>query len=299
MFPRNTQAMLINRQEKRGEDSFSERRYPGNRKSRKRFFYVRAVLALILACVANCAFAGSDVTDKDQQQAALRTLMGKNPAPADSVKGLALAPWAHGPSVSGPLWIVAALVQLPNDDVEAELWTGILTRDEQGFHLLASDRSERVDTSPLLWNADLKTDLVPYRISDRETAFGVRFDNNYTSTAHSDTTEILSLYRYADDRVMPIFTALTDWSTYDKDGANDCVNKKAGKGRNPSDAQQSACDAENTEEVHYVLSFSPHTTNGYHDLVVRSRGKTASGKSARFTWKDGTYQPRRFEGNWH
>ncbi|WP_419687771.1 hypothetical protein ACN22W_26825 [Burkholderia theae] len=291
--------MLINRQEQCEEESSSGQRYPGERKSRKRHFYVPTALALILALVANCSFAESDVSDTDQQQAALRTLMGKNPAPADSVKGLALAPWAHGPSMSGPLWIVAALVQRPNDDVEAALWTGILTRDEQGFHLLASDRSERVDTSPLLWNASLAMDLVPYRISDRETAFGVRFDNNYTSTAHSDTTEILSLYRYAEGRVTPIFTALTDWSTYDKDEASDCVKKKAGKGTNSSDARQDACDAESTTEAHYVLSFSPHTTNGYHDLLVRPRGKAASGKSARFTWNNGTYQPRRFTGDWH
>jgi hypothetical protein len=290
--------MLINMQEKCGEDSSSRQRYPGNRKSKKRHFYMQPVLALILALVANCTFAGSDVSDKDQQQAALRTLMSKNPAPADSVKGLALAPWAHGPSISGPLWVVAALIQR-SDDVEAELWTGILTRDEQGFHLLASDRSERVDTSPLLWNSSLTMDLVPYRISDQETAFGVRFDNNYTSTAHSDMTEILSLYRYADAHVTPIFTALTDWSTYDKDGAKDCVEKKAGKGRDPSDAQQDACDAENTTEVHYVLSFSPHMTNGHYDLLVRTKGKAALGKSARFTWNERTYQPRRFIGDWH
>ena len=101
--------------------------------------------------------------------------MGKNPAPADSVKGVALAQWTHGPSNSGPLWVTAALVQRPSEDVEAALWTGILTRDAHGFHLLASDRSERVDTSPMLWNASLTMDLVPYRISDQETAFGVRF----------------------------------------------------------------------------------------------------------------------------
>ncbi|WP_175997424.1 hypothetical protein [Burkholderia stabilis] len=294
--------MWIDRQEKCGEASPAEQRYSRDSKRRKRCIYMQMVPALMLAFAAHCAFAGSDVndvSDKDQQQAALRTLIGKNPAPADSVKGLALAQWTHGPSSAGPLWVVAALVQRPSDDVDAQLWTGVLNRDGQGFHLLASDRSERVDTSPMLWNASLTMDLVPYRISDQETAFGVRFDNNYTSTSHSDTTEILSLYRYADGRVTPVFTALTDWSTYDKDEAGDCVTKKAGKGREPSDAQQSACDAENTTEVHYVLSFSPHTTNGYHDLLVRPRGKAASGKPARFTWKDGTYQPRRFAGDGH
>ncbi|WP_423368521.1 hypothetical protein [Burkholderia sp. LMG 32019] len=289
--------MLIGTQEKRGEGSSFGRRSSGARKSRKLNFYVQTVLALVLALVAHCTFAASDVTDNDQQQAALRTLMGTAPAPADSVKGVALSPWAHGPSASGPLWVVAALVQRPTDNVDAELWTGVLTRDGQGFHLLASDRSERVDTSPMLWNVFLTMDVIPYRVSAQETAFGVRFNNNYTSTAHSDSTGILSLYRYADARVMPIFTATTDWSTYDKDGAAECVAEKVGKGKDPGDARQDACDAENTTEVHYVLSFSPHMTNGHYDLLVRPKGKAGSGKSARFTWNGKTYQPRRFTGD--
>ncbi|WP_412528117.1 hypothetical protein [Burkholderia lata] len=275
------------------------RRYQGIRKDKKRYFRVQTVLAFILALVAHCTFAASDVNDSDQQQAALRTLMSKDPAPSDSVKGVALSPWAHGPSASGPLWVVAALVQRSTDNDDAELWTGVLTRDGEGFRLLASDRSERVDTSPMLWSVFLTMDVIPYRISAQETAFGVRFNNNYTSTAHSDSTEMLSLYRYADARVMPIFTAMTDQSIYDKDAAAECVAEKAGKGKNPGDAQQDACDAENTTEVHYVLSFSPHMTNGHYDLVVRPKGKAASGKSARFAWNGKTYQPRRFAGDWH
>ncbi|WP_175719538.1 hypothetical protein [Burkholderia anthina] len=290
--------MLIDRHEKCEAGPSSARRYSRDCTSRKRHVCVRTALALTLALVAHHAFAASDTSGQDQQ-AALLALMGKHPAPAESVKGAALAKWMHGPSNAGPLWVVAALIQRSNEDVEAALWTGVLTRDEHGFHLLASDRSERVDTSPMLWNASLTMDLVPYRISDQETAFGVRFDNNYTSTAHSDTTEMLSLYRYADARVTPVFTALTDWSTYDKDGARDCTEKKAGKGKDPSDAQQDACDADNTTAVHYAVSFSPRKTNGHYDLLVRPKGNAALGKPARFTWRDGTYQPRRFTGDWH
>ena len=275
------------------------RRYQGIRKDKKRYFRIQTVLAFILALVAHCAFAASDVNDGDQQQAALRTLMGNDPAPSDSVKGVALSPWAHGPSASGPLWVVSALVQRSTDNDDAELWTGVLTRDGQGFRLLASDRSERVDTSPMLWSEFLTMDVIPYRISAQETAFGVRFNNNYTSTSHSDSTEMLSLYRYTDARVTPIFTAVTDWSTYDKDGAAECVAEKAGKGKDSGDARQDACDAENTTEVHYVLSFSPHMTNGHYDLLVRPKGKAASGKAARFAWNERTYQPRRFTGDGH
>ncbi|HDR9481373.1 TPA: hypothetical protein QDC20_003712 [Burkholderia aenigmatica] len=290
--------MLIGSQEKYGEESSAKRQCSGKSKGTKNHFYAQTVLSLIFALVAHCTFAANDVSDEAQQQAALRTLMGKDPAPSDSVKSVALSPWAHGPSASGLLWVVSALVQRSTENVDAELWTGVLTRDEQGFRLLASDRSERVETSPMLWNASLTMDVIPYRISAQETAFGVRFNNNYTSTSHSDSTEILSLYRYADARVTPIFTATTDWWTYDKDGAETCVTEKAGKGKGPDDARQDACDAENTEEVHYVLSFSSRITNGHYDLLVRPKGKAASGKSARFTWNERTYLPRRFAGDW-
>ncbi len=291
--------MLSGMQEACGAESSPELQCAGDRTGRKRRFYAQTVLTLVLALVAHATFAASGVSDDDQQQAALHTLMRNDPAPSDSVQGVALSPWAHGPSASGPLWVVAALVQRSTENVDAELWTGVLTRDGQGFHLLASDRSEHVDTSPLLWNPSLTMDVIPYRINAQETAFGVRFNNNYTSTAHSDSTEMLSLYRYADARVIPIFTAMTDWSTYDKEAAAECVEEKAGKGKNPGDAQQDACAAENTTEAHYVLSFSPHMTNGHYDLVVRPKGKAASGKSTRFTWNGKTYQPRRFAGDGH
>lgn len=294
--------MLSGMREVCGAESSPGRPCAGDRTGRKGRLCAQTVLTLVLALGAHGTFAASDVSDDDQQQAALRTMMANNPAPADSVKGVALSPWAHGPSASGPLWVVSALVQRSTENVDAELWTGVLTRDGQGFHLLASDRSERVDTSPLLWNPSLTMDVIPYRVSAQETAFGVRFNDNYTSTSHSDSTEILSLYRYADARVMPIFTATTDWWTYDKDGAAACVEEKAGKmgkGKNPGDAQQDACDAENTTEVRSVLSFSPRMTNAHYDLVVRPKGKAASGKSARFTWNGKTYQPRRFAGDWH
>ncbi|KVA65762.1 hypothetical protein [Burkholderia cepacia] len=290
-------AMLIGMQEARGDASSFGRRYSRVRGSRRLGFSIQTVLTLVLALVAHCAFASSNVTDDEQQQAALRTLMGTDPAPADSVKGVALSPWAHGPSASGPLWVVAALVQRPTETVDAELWTGVLTRDGQGFRLLASDRSERVDTSPMLWSPFLAMDVIPYRISAQETAFGVLFGNNYTSTAHSDSTGILNLYRYRDGRVTPVFSALTDWSTYDKDGAAECEEKNDGKRGKPGDAQQDSCDAENTTETHYVLSFSPHMTNGHYDLLVRPKGKAGAGKSARFTWNGNTYQPRRFTGD--
>ena len=296
MFAGNILVMLIDRQENWRRDSFSRQQYPCDRKGRKFLFCLLTMLALLLAFGANSTFAANDTDDDGRQQAALRALMARNPAPADTVKGVALAPWTHGPSSSGPLWVVAALVQLSDEHVDAQLWTGVLTHDDHGFRLLVSNRSERVDTSPLLWNASLTMDVIPYRISDQETAFGVRFNNNYSSTAHSDTTEILSLYRYADAQLVPVFSALTDSSTYDKSGVEDCVEKKARKGKDPSDAQQAACDAENTTEAHYVLSFSPHMTNGHYDLLVRPKGTATAGKGARFTWSGLTYQPRQFLG---
>ena len=137
-------------QENDGEDASSGRRYPRIRKSKSRHFYVRAVLAFILVFVANCTFAASDLSDNDQKQAALRALMGKDPAPAESVKGIALSPWAHGASSTAPLWVGSALVQRSTEDGDAGLWPGVLTPDGPAVRPLARYRSARVAPSPQL-----------------------------------------------------------------------------------------------------------------------------------------------------
>lgn len=101
-------------------------------------------------------------------------------------------------------------------------------------------------------------DLIPYRISAQETAFGVRIHGDYNSTAHSDAEEQVSLYRLAGSTLTPIFTALTYSSSLDKDAMASCATNKAGQGHQPSDAQEEACEGEITREQRYVLIFSPH-----------------------------------------
>ncbi len=260
-----------------------------------------ALLFIVLAVTCLPALAAStDRASQAQQQAALHALAGQDMPEAASIKGVALAPWTHGPTGAGPLWVVAALILPPGDDAAVQLWTGVLRQDGDGFQLLADDRSERPDTSPMPWSLDVRLDLIPYRISAQETAFGVRFSNSYDSTAHSDYQEQLSLYRYAGQALTPIFTALTDTSTYDKDGVQSCTQDKAGAGKEPSEAQQDACDRENTVEAHYVLAFGNQTHQDHYDLLVRAKpGSTASAKARaglRFTWNGKTYAPRTFDG---
>ncbi|MFZ0872278.1 MAG: hypothetical protein WAM90_16320 [Rhodanobacter sp.] len=267
---------------------------------RKQGRRVRFLCSMALGCAlifgALGACAADELSDAGQQQAALHALMGKNHVAPDSVKGIALAPWTHGPTNAGAVWVVAALVQPPGDDNEPQLWTGVLSRDGQGFHLLAGDRSERVEPEPILWNPSIALDLIAYRINDQETAFGVRFDNAYSSTAHSDTQEVLSLYRYAGGALTPIFTALTDRYMYDRSGAEDCAQEKAGTDKQPTEDRQNDCDAANTTEQHYVVSFSRHITHGYYDLLLRPKGRhAASDKSVGAVWNGKGYQPRRFD----
>ena len=270
----------------------------GRRQGHRLRFLCRMALGCALIFGAFGACAADEVSDASQQQAALRALMGKSPATPDSIKGIALAPWTHGPTNAGAVWVVAALVQPPGDDSEPQLWTGVLSRDGRGFHLLAGDRSERVEPEPILWNSSVTLDLIAYRVNDQENAFGVRFDNAYTSTAHSNTQEVLSLYRYADGAVTPIFTALTDRYLYDRSSAQDCAQEKAGTGKQPTENQQDDCDVANTTEQHYVVSFSRHITHGYYDLLLHPKGKhAASNKSLSAVWNGKSYQPRRFDGD--
>ncbi|WP_266156935.1 hypothetical protein [Dyella silvatica] len=255
------------------------------------------VFALLLV-TSTCQVTAAEVVGDDRQQAALSALMDGRPPAVDSVKSIALAPWPHAPADAGALWVVAALVQSPGSEGDVQLWTGVLRRDGENFRLLAKDHSEHIDSMPLLWNPGVMLDLIPYRISAQETAFGVRINGSYNSTAHSDAEERVSLYRFAGSSLTPVFTALTYSSSFDKDAIAACAQDKAGQGHEPSDAQQQACEREIVSEQRYVLIFSPQATKGYYDVIMRAAaGQPAAAKAARSRWNGQSYAPRRFDGD--
>ncbi|WP_423383657.1 hypothetical protein [Burkholderia sp. LMG 32019] len=210
-----------------------------------------------------------------------------------------LARWSNAPTDSGDVWIIAALLHESNQDGPDQIRAGVLRRDGHVFHLIARSSPEKLHefASPS-WNPSLQLDLIPYRISPQETAFGVRILDSYNSTSHSDNSGVIDLYRFKGNTLTLIFSALTSWSTYDKVGAADCTHHLAGVGKEPNDAQQAQCDGENTVDQEYVLAFIPNMTLGHYDLSIRTRStKNAPGKGIkRVVWNGTTYKPQTFEG---
>ncbi|WP_157648443.1 hypothetical protein [Burkholderia ubonensis] len=250
-----------------------------------------ALLIIRPACAA-------DTVDPQNKADALTALIGRANA-ADVTDSVVLARWAHAPADSGDVWVVAALLPVPHDDNRRELWTGVLRRTGHDFHLLARSSHEKLDDFGFPpWHLSLQLDLIPYRISMQETAFGVRILDDYNSTAHSDNYEAINLYRFSGSALTPIFSALTSSSIYDKVGAEDCAQKLAGTAKAPTGDQEAGCDSENTSNEEYVLGFSPNMTLGHYDLLIRTRATQAkTGKTVkRAVWDGTSYKPRSFQG---
>ncbi|WP_414445360.1 hypothetical protein [Burkholderia sp. 22PA0106] len=259
---------------------------------------IRACLLMLPALVAAPTHAAEPATPA-QLGAALSALLG-HPAPLPDGDGqVVLAPWPHAPAGSGDAWVVAALLPAPNGDHAPDLWAGVLSRQGDGFRLLASSTHGAIDDfSWPIWHPSLQLDLIPYPLSANDTAFGVRVLDDYTSTAHSDAYAAIRLYHLNGAALAPVFDALTSMSSYDKDEAAQCVQHATHGKHDPTEAQQADCDADATTSGSYLLAFSPAQTRGHFDLLVRTR--PAKGQPPRLVkrakWDGNGYQPRVFDG---
>lgn len=256
------------------------------------------LLSLCALLVVRSAYAADTVDPQDKAEA-LTALIGHAVNTADVTDSVVLARWLRAPIDSGDAWVVAALFLVPDNDNRGEMWTGVLRRTGHVFHLLARSTHEKLDDFGFPpWHPSLQLDLIPYRISAQETAFGVRILDDYSSTGHSDNYEAIRLYRFNGSALTPIFSALTSSSIYDKVGAADCEQRLAGTGKVPTDEQESGCDSANTGGEKYALAFSPNMTLGHYDLLIRTRGTQAkSGRAVkRAVWNGTTYQPHSFQG---
>lgn len=118
--------------------------------ARMAWMRLRFLLLMLWLAISIGQATATEAADDAEQQAALVALMGSHSLAADSVKGIALAPWGHAPANVGAPWVVAALVQPPGSEGDVQVWTGVLRRDGKDFHLLANDHSEHIDSMPLL-----------------------------------------------------------------------------------------------------------------------------------------------------
>ncbi|HEV2546488.1 MAG TPA: hypothetical protein VGU20_04065 [Stellaceae bacterium] len=228
-------------------------------------------LLVVLILAARSTLAAAPETDP--RAAALAVLLPDEPTPLEE-RQVAVKPWPHGPEAK--LLIAAALLR---DQDEGQVAVGVFRETHDTLALLARSDDGEPDADEPLWNAAIGLDLIPYRISPGEVAFGVTVANNYTSTARSSSSQSLQLYRYHGKKLSPIFSTIVSRSNFDRAFADDCERKK--KSRD--------CQDQSTEE-HFVVSFSPHQTNGFFDLLLRPKG---GGKAARYTWTGDKYEQAR------
>ncbi len=176
--------------------------------------------------------------------------------PSSEPRDANVARWSAG---GKDLWVAAGVY----DD---ELIAAVLRKRNGDYTLVA--RSEGVE--PLadepLWSVFVTPDLIPFRISDKETAFGVRVSNSYHSTARSSSSEALHLYRLHDGELTMIFAEIL-------------------ASTNVELAQDDSGKDDRTESRRVVI-VSKTKHDGFYDLVVRDR-KTK--ETTRWRWNGSAY----------
>jgi hypothetical protein len=234
---------------------------------------LRLFSAALIACAMTRPAAALDQPQDARAAAALTALLTASSLSLNDLRDFASKPWVNGPEPN--LWVGAAL---PLGDDE-NLIVGVFREEGDRLQLLAHNAGGEALAEEPLWNAWVGLDLIAYRISPDEVAFGVVVSNDYTSTARSSGSGSLQLYRYRNEVLSPIFAAITQRTSYEKNEEGDCREQQ----KNAPD-----CDDEETSEE-LVVVFSPHKTKGFFDLLLRDKNKK-SGKSMRYVWTGGQYE---------
>ena len=185
-------------------------------------------------------------------------LLDADSLPADG-DDAALARWDAG---GKDLWVVAAIYG------DSLIRAAVLREAGGEFALVArSDGEEPVTNEANLWVASLSLDLIPFRISAQDVAFGVRVQNSYFSTARSSSSEALHLYRLHGGKLTQVFAELTRASNYETPDEGD--------------------EEEGTETASAaVVIVSRKKHKGFHDLLLRD---TETGATTRFRWNGTAY----------
>ena len=173
--------------------------------------------------------------------------------------------WQRWTAGGKDLWVVAGVYGAYE---ETTIVAAVVRKTANGFELVARSEGETPLTAEPAHVFDLELDLIPYRISDRDVAFGVRFENGYNSTARAAFTNALHLYRRDGDRLLPVFEAITFEQNLEK-------------------AQTD--DEEGIETiVSSVVVVSRRKSKGFYDLILRQKKPK---KSTTYRWNGQRYEP--------
>jgi hypothetical protein len=146
------------------------------------------------------------------------------------------------------LWVGAMLWRAGSD---AGLSVGVFRGERTGLELLAVHQERTPLLGGPLPTVTLNLDPNDYQVSRTEAAFGVLIVNGHSSRMRSSYSTTLHLYRFKNGVLSPIFAELYE------------------------------------AEKKYVVSFSPHQTAGFFDLLLST---TDGGKARRYIWTGEKYE---------
>lgn len=186
---------------------------------------------------------------------------GDMAAQVTDLRVLSMTPWTAATAAG----LVVAAIGSDADN----FYVAVLKPQGNGWQVVAMANP---DNDPVVAPADvsvlegLSLDVIPYRISKNEIAFGVRVDTDFTSTSTYAASTSLHLFRLHDGQLDDVFAA---------DVASSSCNKT-----DPN----AACAA----DQHAIVEFAATQHGGYYDVVLKP-AKGSVGKVQVFTWLDGSY----------
>ncbi len=218
---------------------------------------------LTVAAMAVTVYPANGDTLSPSELAAFNAMAaaGDSGAQVADLRVFTMMPWT---AAAQPGLVVAAM----GSDAD-NFYVAVLKAQGTGWRVVAMDNP---DNDPVVTPADvsvlegLTLDVIPYRISKTEIAFGVRVDTDFTSTSTYAASTSLHLFRLHDGQLDDVFAADIASSSCDKTDPN------------------AACAA----DQHAIVVFSAAQHRGYYDVILKS-AKGSVGKPQVFMWRDGAY----------
>ena len=193
---------------------------------------------------------------------------------------LVLSPWPHCPGC-----FVAAVLE-EEDSESMTLSVAVLQRDRNTVKQLAANEFKLKDFN---WKNSIRLDLAPYRIRDKEFAFGVRISTYYRSDAHTSSWTTLHLFRLSGNKIARIVTLDIDGSSIEGGSIS--------RGEDGSEDGKEGGDEEGTEGLHSsTVHIGPLAPNGFYDLIVKTTKGEKSVKSEKVLQQEKSVEKYRWSG---
>jgi hypothetical protein len=193
---------------------------------------------------------------------------------------LILSLWSHCPGC-----LVAAVLEA-EDSNTMTLSVSVLQREGNNVRQLAANEFKLDDFN---WNNHIGLDFAPYRIRDKEFAFGVRISSNYRSDAHISSWTTLHLFRLSGNKISRIV------KLQDMDGSS--IEGPFFHGDDGSENDKEGNDEDRTERVFgSTVHIGPLAPNGFYDLIVKKTIKERNVRSEQILKQEKSVEKYRWRG---